>query len=462
MTHFIRQQFIHVDLKGSEAEGFALQHHLSELYYTKLLPVIEKALDACSKPGKHLVIDRLEIDAGSFDLEKIDEQMSASLLESLIKQIEKIALQSTVRGNESITEAPIVQNSDENLLDVFIYFLANGNLPWSYKLPAGKSLEEVLAELFIENAEFDVFQLAERKLANALASPVSARRLVLQFSEPFVIMLLQKMVPDKLNEIESLLNLAENMQLPLHEIKKVRNLVLEKSVLLAGSGENFTREYISKKVLGDLRTETRLFLTVSNAFDDTWLDLNTLKQDISLAQKPVEERLNINDTAEGIYIDNAGLVLLHPFLPRLFEALGISKDDDLIKPEKALSLLHYLVSGETQTPEYELVLPKLLCGLSLAVPIPVDTEITTTETEEATALLAAVIQHWEALRNTSKDELRGNFLLRPGKLSLKDDGDWLLQVESRTYDILLNHLPWGIGMIKLPWMKKMVWVEWGF
>jgi hypothetical protein len=53
-------------------------------------------------------------------------------------------------------------------------------------------------------------------------------------------------------------------------------------------------------------------------------------------------------------------------------------------------------------------------------------------------------------------------LLRPGKLIRKEDGDWLLQVESRTFDVLLEHLPWGISMIKLPWMKKMLWVEWIF
>jgi hypothetical protein len=63
------------------------------------------------------------------------------------------------------------------------------------------------------------------------------------------------------------------------------------------------------------------------------------------------------------------------------------------------------------------------------------------------------------LRNTSPDGLRGTFLLRPGKVSLRND-DWLLQVEARTCDILLEQLPWGIGMIKLPWMEKMVWVEW--
>ena len=71
-----------------------------------------------------------------------------------------------------------------------------------------------------------------------------------------------------------------------------------------------------------------------------------------------------------------------------------------------------------------------------------------------------MIQHWTALRSTSPDALRGTFLARPGKLSRRPDGDWLLQVEPLSYDILLDQLPWGISMIQLPWMPQMLRVEW--
>jgi hypothetical protein len=43
---------------------------------------------------------------------------------------------------------------------------------------------------------------------------------------------------------------------------------------------------------------------------------------------------------------------------------------------------------------------------------------------------------------------------------MREDGDWVLQVEANTADILLDQLPWGISMIKLPWMGMMLWVEW--
>lgn len=166
------------------------------------------------------------------------------------------------------------------------------------------------------------------------------------------------------------------------------------------------------------------------------------------------------EVKEGIYISCAGLVLLHPFLPRLFKALCIADDDTLLQPARALCLLHYLATGHRIAPEYELQLPKLLCNLPLEHPVESDVNLTAAELEEAAALLDAAVRHWDALGNTSADGLRGAFLLRRGKLSAKSNGDWLLQVETNSFDILLDQLPWGFGMIKLPWMEKILWVEW--
>ncbi len=151
---------------------------------------------------------------------------------------------------------------------------------------------------------------------------------------------------------------------------------------------------------------------------------------------------------------------MHPFLPQLFEALGIAAQEKLLHPNRALCLLHFLATGQTIAPEYELILPKILCNLPLEMPVESQVELTIAEQEEANGLLEAVIRHWEILRNTGIDGLRGTFLVRAGKISLRSDGDWLLQVEWKTFDILLDQLPWGIGIIKLPWMPRMLWVEW--
>jgi hypothetical protein len=35
-----------------------------------------------------------------------------------------------------------------------------------------------------------------------------------------------------------------------------------------------------------------------------------------------------------------------------------------------------------------------------------------------------------------------------------------LQVEGKALDILLDYLPWTLSIVKLPWMKKLLHIEW--
>lgn len=166
------------------------------------------------------------------------------------------------------------------------------------------------------------------------------------------------------------------------------------------------------------------------------------------------------DAQSGIYTALAGLVLLHPFLPQLFRALGFADDDKLLRSDRAIYLLYFLATGRTDAKEYELVIPKMLCHFPLEKAVESNISLAVAEQDEAIALLCAVISHWEVLKNTGTDGLRETFLKRSGKLSLLHHGEWLLQVESNTCDILLEQLPWGISMIKLPWMQEMLRVEW--
>src|SRR4029453_90329 len=92
------------------------------------------------------------------------------------------------------------------------------------------------------------------------------------------------------------------------------------------------------------------------------------------------------DLGEGVYVACAGAVLLHPFLPQLFETLGIARDDKLLQPERALGLLHYLATGQRFAPEYDLLLPKLLCNLPFDVPVHSRVELPMAEEQDADAL----------------------------------------------------------------------------
>ena len=78
---------------------------------------------------------------------------------------------------------------------------------------------------------------------------------------------------------------------------------------------------------------------------------------------------------------------------------------------------------------------------------------------EAQDLLASVIEHWSALKNTSPSGLREAFLQRDGRLADRPDG-WKLTVEQRPVDVLLSSLPWGLSIVRLPWMAAPLWVDW--
>ncbi len=77
------------------------------------------------------------------------------------------------------------------------------------------------------------------------------------------------------------------------------------------------------------------------------------------------------------------------------------------------------------------------------------------ELEAADDMLFAAIEHWEVLSSTSPDGLREGFLQRSGKLEMVS-GARRLQIEHNTLDILLDRLPWNIGIVKLPWMAEML------
>lgn len=165
---------------------------------------------------------------------------------------------------------------------------------------------------------------------------------------------------------------------------------------------------------------------------------------------------------DDLYIQNAGLVILVPFLNRFLTTLKLVEANQFISKESAQRsalMLQYLVDDSLVSAESALSLNKLMCGLELSAPMPAQLLLTAIEAEECGAFLTAIIQNWAALRNISISGLQSAFLQRTGLLRRHHDG-WRLQVEHQTHDILLDQLPWSIRVIKLPWMPEILYVDW--
>ena len=169
------------------------------------------------------------------------------------------------------------------------------------------------------------------------------------------------------------------------------------------------------------------------------------------------------DPKEEYFVDNAGIVLMWPFLSRYFSYCGLLEGGDFVDErarERAVHLLQFLATGkEEPEPEYNLVLNKLLCGFDPEAPIGMDFRITDKEKEQGEQVLLALIGYWDKLKSTSIEGLRGTFFLREGSIRSKDSG-WLIKIARKPYDILLDYLPFGIGTIKLSYLDTMIFTEW--
>lgn len=166
--------------------------------------------------------------------------------------------------------------------------------------------------------------------------------------------------------------------------------------------------------------------------------------------------------ADEVYIGNAGLVILWPFLSLFFAHLGLVGDNqfkDTASVQRAVGLLQYIATEEVSPPEYLLPLNKVLCGMEPAAVFDFDRPVQEAEAEACTDLLTAVIAQAPILRDMSISGFRGSFLLRQGMLSSRD-GAWLLRVERETYDVVTDRFPWSFAWVKLPWMTTPLRVEW--
>ncbi len=396
---------------------------LREWLDDEFLPKLEASLQqALPTNGQTFRFGRLELDLGQFTSQRF-EKMAAAELPRLLPEVLE-------RGEvETSEDAPQRVAPPEKELEALVFFLKTGRLPW-WKSPAPTSVDEWKRQL-LETLRTGGFALG--KLVGALREKTARQRLVGTFSEHFLKQLLTTVFAEQKSESS-----------------EYQDVVLD-----------FIEKYASQKTDRPPATEPDWEAVLERIFENKEAVISEEKPVSDEAQQPVLKQTSEQfEAEEPIYIRNAGLVLLHPFLQMLLEELGLAKDGEVFKPERAVQVLHWLSVGRAGA-EWELPLNKLLCGLPQEAVISTKIRLTKRERDECQRLLEAAIRHWSALGDTSPEGLQGTFLCRDGKLSRKPNGSWLLQVEQRGFDVLLADLPWGISLVKLPWMPDLVWVEWG-
>jgi hypothetical protein len=460
-------------------DGIEIKKTTENIVEHRFLPALEKLLDRHSPPHTVISIDHIDC-----DISISDGDINEALSEKIMQQLEKQLLEEFVLFGQNAKPPTIEMRFAETLL----YYLENGYMPWWAAITSKQQLNESIIRLAESEIKGDVF--------NALILLLKRDTVIARICNDFedtTFWAFFKLLPGYKNNTiitawqKDYLTFITDKKLSAH--KNLFSFLYKKNLLksiapykaeqlrynLADVNKQFIRLFtvdtrhgfslFSKYFTADA---VKLISKIKNEYLKTGLTLiNRQNEEIlkEAAEKKVQkheqanENIEKTDPAEPVYTNNSGLVIIAPYLGMFFKKAGVIEDDKIINATKAITLLHYIATGTGTFAEFEIVLPKLLCGLDLKSALTSPYTITQTDIELVNELLNSVIGNWSVLKNTSIDGLRGTFLLREGKLTFKDNGSYL-KVQQNAVDVLLEHLPWNINMVKLPWMKNILYVDW--
>ena len=199
----------------------------------------------------------------------------------------------------------------------------------------------------------------------------------------------------------------------------------------------------------------------------------TENDDVSIVFQDRRERANSSFSESSwseeahetlrIPLSDAGLVLIHPFIPRFLSNLDLTDEKGRFRSGiarvHAVHLLREITGFDTPHFDHNLLLEKVLCGLHPDSLLPPDWESDDREKAEIRNLLDAVRSYWPPLSGSSIHALQQAFLQRSGSVEPLEDS-YLIRVESSAMDILLDDLPWENSIIILPWLENPIIIEW--
>lgn len=255
---------------------------------------------------------------------------------------------------------------------------------------------------------------------------------------------------DPLKEIAALYRLQQQLDKGFKSTDQLKYVLRE--IPPIGDAQNYLERILDLEPHSDSLHEIKNEI---NRKIDQKIDLDRVKITTGVSSQQEKQK-------EEFYVTNAGLILLWPFLPRFFRKLELTAERQFVDRQsrfRAINILQYLVTGERSTFEHVMVFNKVLCGYSVERPFPSDITFSENELQEADALLESAIEQWEALKSTSVEGFRQSFLQRNARLE-ELPKQWELQVESKGFDVLLDKLPWGISVARLPWMNNPIYVNW--
>lgn len=460
MTHIIQKQILELTLDEGP-EKLVRQDDMVQRFREEVLPDMDVFFNELVPEGTVWKIDKLEVDLGQVKPENLSKELIRHLKDKLLFDFQP------GKGGNSLE----VSTSQQSVLEQFLHFLKYGHFSWNANGITLEQMEKELPEVF-QNSD----QLQKAKVLQKLTKGRSLQRFTSQFSLEFQITLVLKLL--EIQKLKTLFRfLRERLPQDIFRMIPKAAITAYASFEKANTPQTFITPF-----LRNLENEMAFSPQAKEKFRTQLLAKakkekgNVAKHVVEALQKLQEEKTatarekkeakiadNVEDTVESIYILNAGLVLLWPYLSRFFENLKLMDSGEFISRkarEKAICMLQFLANPETGITENLLPLNKILCGLDITDLVPTDEiEISREDADAGNELIKAVINNWPKIGNTSIQGFQTSFLQREGRLEKTEEG-WSLKVEQRSFDMLLDSLPWSITLIKLPWMPKPLHVEW--
>lgn len=507
-NHKVHTASLEVQFEGMEG-ALGRQDELGLLFSEKIQPLLEKAFDRFSEPGKTVILDKLILDCGRLS----DDNWEDEMLRSIAQQLDQ-ALHS------ARSQRRLEKSMDQQAMEVMEFFIQKGYFPWSSPFFSPSELEESLS---LSAAFVGRFSVLLRK------SSIYLIRFLRSFSLGFQLGMLDQLAKNLPVETKEFLDFVgkkaamhpqffHGVFLGFLQVSTLSNSNWDRVFLQIIESMSPTQipilaEFFAVHWLKNRERISEIFKLVSEATPTATLEkFRALIEQIGISrpdladdlaksltkfgaqakdevpqsnsqghnttenpaervadkhaeiprEAPVPEDVVLDEVDADIFISNAGLVLLHPFIPALLETLGLQKEGHFPSLEAqmaAAKVLQFVVWGENTLSENHFPLIKILLGIPIHQVLDLEIELPEIWKQECESMLSEVIQHWSVLKNTSSAGLRETFLQREGKISPAANG-WKLQVERKTVDILIGKLPWGIGIIKLPWMNELMYVDW--
>jgi hypothetical protein len=458
--NIIQKQILYLDVHSQVASPFALQEATAKWCSEVLVDALGRRLEKYAGTEDVIRIDKIEIQLNA------DGTLDEILAEKIAFEVER---EVGLKVHSESKSRHTVVNKERTVVDVFLFFLQHGYLPWWTSI---KTIEELtLVEQFSDDESRTLKEfLKDKTTASRFATALPQTIFINMLSKLFQIS--EKQTADVFQKIERLASKIQDRDLQYQFLILTRQQFI--SACVKGQDETVVIKQATDLLIakykishGELKNfiASDVLLSTDNSprhipLDDLLIEVINPEQSEKLnEQKRQLERQQLALKQDGIYIGNAGLVLLAPFIPRFFENLGIVENNMFNSKDLAVSLLQWLVTGNELYAEFNLVFPKIICGMEPEEPVVIIPHLPEGFKNEGEALLQSVIEHWNILKNTSVEGLRESFLQREGKLSFQKN-EWLLQVEQKPYDMLLEHLPWNISMIRLSWMPYLLRTEW--